>query len=79
LRMSGFKNNRLMWIPEHVIFLHFVENLNAPDAAQGLSKEDSFLRKRLRYALRLLEEYGKALKQVRASGVIDHKTFKSGM
>jgi hypothetical protein len=26
-----------------------------------------------------LEEYGKALRQVRASGVIDHKTFKSGM
>ncbi len=36
-------------------------------------------RKRLRYALRLLEEYGKALKQVRASGVVDHKTFRSGM
>jgi len=79
LRMSGYKNNRLVWIPEHVIFQHIEGNLNAPDDAPDLSKEDSFLRKRLRYALRLLEEYGKALKQVRASGVIDHKTFKSGM
>lgn len=79
LRMSGYKNNRLVWIPEHIIFQHIEENLNAPDNVPGLSKEDSFLRKRLRYALRLLEEYGKALKQVRASGVIDHKTFKSGM
>lgn len=79
LRMSGYKNNRLVWIPEHVIFQHIEENLNAPDGATDLSKEDAFIRKRLRYALRLLEEYGKALKQVRASGVIDHQTFKSGM
>ncbi len=79
LRMSGYKNNRLAWLPEHVIFHHVEDNLNAPDGAADLSKEDAYLRKRLRYALRLLEEYGKALKQVRASGVIDHKTFKSGM
>jgi len=79
LRMSGYKNNRLVWIPEHVIFQHIEGNLNSPDDAPDLSKEDSLLRKRVRYALRLLEEYGKALKQVRASGVIDHKTFKSGM
>jgi hypothetical protein len=79
LRMSGYKNNRLVWIPEQVIFQHFEENLNVPDNAPGLSKEDAFLRKRLRYALRVLAEYGSALRQVRASGVIDHKTFKSGM
>jgi NAD(P)H-dependent FMN reductase len=79
LRMSGYKNSRLVWLPEHMIFQHVGENLNAPDDAADLSKEDSYLRKRLRYDLRLLEEYGKALKQVRASGVIDHKTFKSGL
>ena len=79
LRMSGYKNNRLVWLPEHMIFQHIGENLNAPDTAPDLSKEDSYLRKRIRYDLRLLEEYGKALSQVRASGVIDHKTFKSGL
>ena len=79
LRMSGYKNNRLVWIPEHVIIHHAEENLNAPDEAPDLAKEDATIRKRLRYALRLLEEYGKALRQVRASGVIDHKTFRSGM
>jgi NAD(P)H-dependent FMN reductase len=79
LRMSGYKNNRLVWIPEHVIFHHIGDNLNAPDGAADLSKEDAAIRKRLRYALRILEEYGKALKLVRASGVVDHKTFKSGM
>ena len=79
LRMSGYKNNRLAWIPEHVIVQHVGNNLNAPDGAADISKEDALIRQRLRYALRLLEEYGKALRQVRASGVIDHKTFKSGM
>jgi NAD(P)H-dependent FMN reductase len=79
LRMSGYKNSRLVWLPEHMIFQHIGENLNAPDDAADLSKEDAYLRKRLRYDLRLLEEYGKALRQVRASGVIDHKTFKSGL
>lgn len=79
LRMSGYKNNRLVWLPEHMIFQHIEDNLNAPDGAADISKEDAYLRKRLRYDLRLLEEYGKALKEVRASGVIDHKTFKSGL
>ncbi len=79
LRMSGTKNNRLAWIPEHVIIHHAADNLNAPDGAPDLGKEDTIQRKRLRYALRLLEEYGKALKMVRASGVVDLKTFPSGM
>ena len=79
LRMSGYKNNRLAWLPEHVIVQHVEQNLNAPDGAADLAKEDAVIRKRFRYALRLLEEYGKALRQVRASGVVDHKTFKSGM
>jgi len=79
LRMSGTKNNRLVWLPEHVIVQHVGNNLVAPDGAPDLAKEDALIRQRLRYALRVLEEYGKALKLVRASGVIDHKTFRSGM
>ena len=79
LRMSGYKNNRLVWIPEHVIVQHVEQNFNAADGAADLAKEDALIRKRLRYALKVLEEYGKALKLVRASGVVDHKTFRSGM
>ena len=79
LRMSSYKNNRLAWIPEHVIIHHAPQNLNAPDGTPDLGKEDETQRKRLRYALRVLEEYGKALKLVRASGAVDHKTFPSGM
>src|SRR3954468_1158175 len=73
LRMSSYKNSRLVWIPEHVIFQHVESILNTEDGSAEITKEDAFIRKRLRYPLRLLEEYGKARKQVRASGVIDHK------
>ncbi len=79
LRMSGYKNNRLCWIPEHVIVHHVGANLNAPDAAADLAKEDTLVRARLRYALKVLAEYAKALAAVRASGTVDHKSFKSGM
>ena len=79
LRMSSYKNNRLAWIPEHVIVQHVERNLNSPDGTAGLEKEDTTIRARLHYALRVLAEYGKALAGVRASGVIDHKTFRSGM
>lgn len=79
LRMSGYKNNRLCWIPEHVIVHHAEANLTAADGAADISKEDALTRARLRYALKVLAEYAKALALVRASGTLDHKTFRSGM
>jgi len=79
LRMSGTKNNRLAWIPEHVIVQHVEGSLNVPDGADGIGKEDATIRARLRYALRVLGAYGGALRSVRASGVVDHEKFRSGM
>jgi NAD(P)H-dependent FMN reductase len=79
LRMSGTKNNRLAWIPEQVIVQHVEHSLNAPDGTAELAKEDAQIRTRLRYALRVLASYAQALQGVRASGVVDHKTFRSGM
>ena len=37
LRMSGYKNNRVAWLPEHVIVQHAGSNLNAPDGAADLA------------------------------------------
>jgi NAD(P)H-dependent FMN reductase len=79
LRSSGTKNNRLAWIPDHAIVQHAESNLNLPENAPELSKEDKLIRGRIRYGLRLLGEYAKALRGVRTSGVIDNKNFKSGM
>lgn len=79
LRMSGYKNNRLAWLPEHLIVQGVEGILNQPDGTAGLTKDDAFIRQRARYALKLLAEYAKALGQVRASGVVDHKTYRNGM
>jgi len=79
LRMSSYKNNRICWIPEHVIVHHAEANLNFADGAGELTREDAATRARLRYALKVLAEYGRALQGVRSSGTIDHQTFRSGM
>jgi NAD(P)H-dependent FMN reductase len=79
LRMSGTKNNRLAWLPEHVIVQHVEASLNAPDGAADLVREDAAIRARLRYALRLLGAYAHALAGVRASGIVDHAKFRNGM
>ena len=77
--MSGYKNNRLCWLPEHLIVQHAEGSMSLPDGSADLSKEDTAIRARARYDLRLLAEYAKALAAVRASGVVDHKTFRNGM
>ncbi|MDP1579565.1 MAG: NAD(P)H-dependent oxidoreductase [Candidatus Didemnitutus sp.] len=79
LRLNGTKNNRLAWLPEHAIVQHVGDSLNARDDSAELSKEDALIRARLRYDLRLLGAYAKALVAVRRSGVVDHRTFRNGM
>lgn len=79
LRMSGAKNNRLAWLPEHVIVQHVETVMNLPDGSPEIGKEDTTIRARLRYGLRLLGAYAMALKQVRGSGLIDHQKFRNGM
>jgi NAD(P)H-dependent FMN reductase len=78
LRMSSYKNNRLCYIPEHVIVRH-VENVLNDDPAQNNPDADRYFRERIPYALSILVAYARALKQVRASGVTDLSTFKNGM
>lgn len=78
LRMNGTKNNRLCWIPEHLIIRQVgkVWNGEEPDPAV---KSDAYLRKRLNYCLKLLDAYGHALTTVRESGLVDHQAFPNGM
>jgi NAD(P)H-dependent FMN reductase len=76
LRMSSYKNTRLCYIPEHVIVrnVETVLNKELPE-----SDDDRFIRTKLEYALSLLDAYAKALRTVRESNVIDHKTHANGM
>ncbi|MDH4274284.1 MAG: NAD(P)H-dependent oxidoreductase [Gammaproteobacteria bacterium] len=78
LRMSSYKNNRICYIPEHVIIRRVDKVLNA-DAATNDAEADAYYRERLTWSLGILKEYAVALKQVRASGATESDTFKTGM
>lgn len=76
LRMSSYKNSRVCYIPEHVIVRQVEKVLNTPDSE---SAEDTYIRERLAYSVRILEEYAKAFQSIRQSGVVDFITYPNGM
>ncbi|XDD48463.1 NADPH-dependent FMN reductase [Leptospira sp. WS39.C2] len=76
LRMSSYKNTRIVYTPDHVIVRHVESVLNAETSE---SKEDEYIRGRLNYVLAVLVEYGKAFNSIRSSGVIDIKTYPFGL
>jgi len=78
LRMSSYKNNRLCYIPEHVIVRH-VESVLNDNAADNNQDADRYFRTRFAYALSILREYALALRQVRDSGAVATSEFKNGM
>jgi NAD(P)H-dependent FMN reductase len=78
LRMSSYKNNRICYIPEHVIVRNVESVLNPADEKNDPSA-DNYFRERILYALKILREYALALAQVRASGATDLSKFKNGM
>ena len=77
LRISSYKNNRLCYLPEHIIVRHVGDVLN--DFEQAAGESDIYIRGRIDYSIQLLAEYALALRQVRAAGVVDHKTYPNGM
>jgi NAD(P)H-dependent FMN reductase len=78
LRMSSYKNNRICYIPEQIIVRH-VESVLNDDPTQNNPDADSYFRERIQYALGILSEYAKALRQVRSSGVTATEKFNNGM
>ncbi|TGL20968.1 NADPH-dependent oxidoreductase [Leptospira yanagawae] len=76
LRMSSYKNTRIVYIPDHVIVRHVESVLNGETS---VSKEDEYIRGRLNYVLKVLIEYGKAFVAIRNSGVIDIKSYPFGL
>jgi NAD(P)H-dependent FMN reductase len=69
LRMSGYKNSFVCFIPEHLIFREVAK----------FPGEDDYMVQRSNYALSLLEQYMRSLKMVRESGVVDMKSYPFGM
>ena len=78
LRMSGYKNSRVCFMPEHLIVRNagkvFNENPDDNDA-----DIHDYLQARLLYCLELLAEYGKAFTGIRESGKASLETYKNGM
>jgi NAD(P)H-dependent FMN reductase len=75
LRTSGYKNSRVLYIPEHILVQNAEKVLNAEVG----DKDDTYIRDRIDYALKILDQYGKALVAVRASGVTFDKRYSNGM
>ena len=74
LRMSGYKNNFLWWLPDHVILRH-VESLFVDKPPTDL---DNSLTHRLNYSLDFLVETAVAMTPVREK-VQNLATYKFGM
>lgn len=56
LRSFGYKNNKINFIPEHIIVRNVKEVLNDKETDQS---EDMYIRDRIHYALNILVEYTK--------------------
>ncbi len=76
LRTSGYKNSRLVYIPEHVLVQDVADVLAGETPA---SDRDAWLRRRIEFADRILLEYAKALAPIRANGLTEHADFPYGM
>ena len=75
LRLSSYKNTRILWIPDHVI-VRFAGSFEPPfDAAE----QNQQAAERLEYGIKLLAEYAPAMETVRNSGVLDKKPQPFGM
>lgn len=78
LRMSSYKNNRICYIPEHLI-LRNIEKILNEKAEDNNESADSYFRERISWALGILRGYAVALKSMRESTAIHHDKFGNGM
>ena len=78
LRTSSYKNNRLCYLPEHLIVRNCMVVMNE-DASENDEGEHSYISERSLYCMKQLIAYADALAQVRASGAADLTPYPNGM
>ena len=78
LRMSSYKNNRICYVPDHII-LRNVEKILNDNPEDNNESADSYFRERIEWSLNILKEYAVGLKHVRDSGVTATDKFNNGM
>ena len=78
LRMSSYKNNRICYLPEHLIIRN-VESVFNDNEIDNNSSSQEYFENRLDYCLKQLLTYGKAFQQIRKSDAVSIKKYGSGM
>ena len=78
LRTSSYKNNRLCYLPEHLIVRNCMVVMN-DDSSENDEGEHSYISERSLYCMKQLIAYADALAQVRASGAADLTPYPNGM
>ena len=78
LRMSSYKNNRICFLPEHLIIRN-VESVFNDNEIDNNSSSQEYFENRLDYCLKQLLTYGNAFKQIRESDTVSIKKYGSGM
>jgi len=78
LRMSSYKNNRICYVPDHLI-LRNVEKILNDNPEDNNESADTYFRERIEWSLNILKEYAVGLKHVRDSGVTATEKFNNGM
>ncbi|TGN00213.1 NADPH-dependent FMN reductase [Leptospira dzoumogneensis] len=76
MRASSYKNTKICYIPEQLIFRDVEHLING---GEPVSPEDSFIRERSGFALKILVAYADVLSEIRESGVVQDPRFKNGM
>lgn len=74
LRMSGYKNNQLLWLPDHVI----IRNAESFAMEDNGDAQNARLLDRIDYTLRLLIAYAQVCRRIREN-LIDPVTYHYGM
>ena len=78
LRMSSYKNNRVCYMPEHLI-LRNIESILNEDEKDNDESADGYFKERINWNLGLLRGYAIALRSMRESTEVHHEKFGNGM
>jgi NAD(P)H-dependent FMN reductase len=78
LRASSYKNNRICYLPEHLI-IRYVDTVFNDDPAENKESAQRYFEARLSYCLALLREYAAAFRGIRDSGAASLENYPSGM
>lgn len=78
LRMNSSKNNKMFFIPDHLIVRNAEEVMN-DNSTSSEEKKDDYIKKRAIFSLEILEAYAKAMQEVRKNKSLWKEEFEYGM